>query len=271
MRLRTIIVEDSKELAETVSHLLEHSSADIDLLGIADNLKAAGELIRNEEIDLALLDIQLKEDNVFKLLEELKAEDRINFDIVFITAHSSFENAVRAIQYACIDFISKPVSQEVLDTCLAKVTERAENRQPKDQRVDVLLEMLSSNFSKPESISVALPRGVIEVVAMEDIAYLQADANTCVFHLNNDNHLHSTRSLGSYARLLESHPDFMQISRELIVNLLQIKRYDHRNKSLSLKNGVTLSASHRYSKYLKQKLNDLNLPGSGKGLFGFMK
>jgi len=260
MSLKTIIVEDSNQIIQTIELLLANVDVTTKVLGKANTLDKARALFESIEVDLAILDIQLKESTIFELLKEFKNNRKISFDIIFITAHSSFENAVRAIEYACLDFITKPISQEALNNALFKVMERRNSRPSEEERVNVLLQLLQNKFNKPSCISIALPKGIIEVIDIDNITHIEADKNTSLIQLAENQNLHSIKALSHYAKLLETHPDFMQISRDTLVNLHQIKRYNHRDKSIQLKNGNSILASHRYSKHLKQKLADLSIP-----------
>ncbi len=270
MKLNTIIVEDSEQITETIELLLEQSTTPTNILGKAQTIKEASQLIAHSDIDLAILDIQLREGNIFSLLEDLKKKDNISFDIIFITAHSSFENAVKAIEFACLDFITKPISQDSLNKALQKVAKRHESNTHEKDRIELLLELIQNNLDKPKSISIALPRGIIEIIELHEVTYFEADGSTSLIQFSSTKKLHSTKPLSHYSKLLDTHPDFMQISRDMLVNLHQIKRYNHRDKTITLKNDLAIIASHRYSKYLKQKLSELSIP-TKSGILDFLK
>ena len=172
MKLNTIIVEDSEQITETIELLLEQSTTPTNILGKAQTIKEASQLIAHSDIDLAILDIQLREGNIFSLLEDLKKKDNISFDIIFITAHSSFENAVKAIEFACLDFITKPISQDSLNKALQKVAKRHESNTHEKDRIELLLELIQNNLDKPKSISIALPRGIIEIIELHEVCLL---------------------------------------------------------------------------------------------------
>lgn len=260
MDLKTVIIEDSDPIIRTIELLLSNADTSTQVIGKATDLDEARSLFESHEIDLAILDIQLRGATIFELLEELKDKDQITFDIIFITAHSSFEYAVKAIEYACLDFITKPISQKALNKALYKVSERRSINSYEEERVKVLLQLIQNRLDKPKCMSIALPKGVIEVIDLNTITHIEADAGTSIIYLEKEDRLHSVKALSHYSKLLETHPDFMQISRDMLVNLYQIKRYNHRDKSLKLKNKKTILASHRYSKHLKQRLSNLSNP-----------
>ncbi len=253
MGLKIAIVEDSQENIETLQYFIDRCDTPIELLGTAKTLAEAEVLLTSQPVDLALLDIQLKENNIFELLDKFNRERSISFDIIFVTAHSSFEYATKAIQYACLNYITKPVSEKELHEALQKAYER-KGQGDNSAQLNLLLEIIQGNIKSPKSISINMPKGVIEIVDLEEIKYIEADGSTSYLHLPTDKRLHSVKSLAHYSSLLELNNEFMMISRQCLVNLPHVKRYDHREKVLTLKSGETLIVSHRYSKQLKQKL-----------------
>lgn len=252
-KLNAVIVEDVHENIETLAFLLNESNYDVDVIGTADNLTDAKSLLLNKShaIDIAFLDIQLKEGVIFEVLDQLLRMSSINYDVVFVTAHTNFEYATKAIQFACLDYITKPISSEALEVCLEKTIQNKIRSNSSDTQIQYLIDLMKENATAPKSMSIALTKGVIELVELSQVNYLKADENTCIVHRLNEEPLHSTKSFSHYIDLLSHHPDFVQVSRNTLVNVTQVKRYDHREKLIFLKNGEKTYASHRYSKYFK--------------------
>ena len=173
--LKIVIVEDVHDNIESLMNLLTESKYEYEILAIADNLADAKVALENPNIDVAFLDIQLKDGMIFSLLDELKKGSGLGFELVFTTAFSNFEMAVKAIQFACLDYLTKPLQQERLNEVLAKIAIKKNNNTPNDQ-LNILLEAVKQNFQYPQSISVALSKGVFEIVSIENIQYLQADS-----------------------------------------------------------------------------------------------
>ena len=192
-----------------------------------------------------------------------------DFEIVFITAFSNFEMAIKAIQFACLDYITKPIQQTRLNQVLRKIADQ-KFAGIQNQQLGILLEAVKGNFSFPKSISVTRAKGVIEIIDIDEIHYFKADKNTCILYLTNNKKLHSVKTFAYYLELFNNHPDFMQISRSHLVNKNKVKRYNHRNKELLLGNAERLVVSHRMSNMVKEVLSNSNSSfGSLKEIFGF--
>jgi len=256
MKLRVGIVEDSVENIDTLKYLLDQSSRDIEIVGEAKTLDEARELFA-EALDIAFLDIQLKEGTIFEVLEEWHTSRRILPQIIFTTAHGSFDYAAKAIRFAALDFLTKPLDLEELNMALDRVKVRPQMHSGTDLReeqVGFLLDLLRGNMQSPGSIGIVLSKGVLEFVDLEEILYFQADEGTCKVKTLNGHSYHSTKHLGYYIDLLLGNKEFVQISKGCLVNTDHLKRYNHRDKALVMKNGEALIASHRFSKVLRKSL-----------------
>ena len=196
-----------------------------------------------------------------------------SFESIFVTAHGSFENATRAIRFACLDFITKPVDRAALDQALERAREKMEDLRSAAEPADAsgqmafLLELLKGEGT-PDSIGIVLPKGVIEFVKLKEIAFLKADESVCEISFG-DRSIRSTKSFGYYLDLLSGHSAFVQIAKGCLVNASRLKRYDHRERILTLDNGETLTASHRFARTLRKQLASIG-PAEG-GLLGRLR
>ena len=271
MRLRAVIVEDSAENIETLRHLLDRLGS-VEVIGEARDLKSARELLAQPDFDVAFLDIQLKEGTVFEVLDDLVKEGPLGFEAVFVTAHGSFENATQAIRFAALDFVTKPVDEAALSTVVEKAMAKRE-AQSGDGRLGFLLELLRTEQA-PDAIGVVLPKGVIEFVKLDDVAWFKADESVCDIGMADGSKYRSTKPFGHYLDLLSGHNAFVQIAKGSLVNTRRLKRYDHRERMLTLDSGETLMASVRYARTLRKQLAGLGAGGGGnlldrlKGLLG---
>ena len=113
MHYNCLIVDDEKELAEATSEYLN-------LFDVKTyNVSTANECLdffKNNDADLILLDINLKEDSGFNLCKKLR--EIIHVPILFISARQSDDDVIVALNIGGDDYIKKPYNLNVL---LAKV------------------------------------------------------------------------------------------------------------------------------------------------------
>ncbi len=124
-----LIADDEKNILASVARLfdLEGHRA----LAARDGEEALV-LLRREEIDLVILDLQMPRRDGFSVLEEMK---RLGLEapVIVLTGHGSIEKAVLAVKQGALDFIEKPPDPERLmlsaRNALALGNLRRENRE----------------------------------------------------------------------------------------------------------------------------------------------
>jgi len=100
----TAILVDDERLArkELRSMLAEHEI--IDVVGEAETVAQAAELVRAKKPDVVFLDIQLPGETGFDLLEKISPACRI----IFVTAFDAY--AIRAFEVNALDYLLKPIN-----------------------------------------------------------------------------------------------------------------------------------------------------------------
>mgnify|MGYP000809924651 CR=1 FL=1 len=103
--MRTIlIIEDDKELAEEVRDLLLACKYDVLL---ADSKKEAVIQIKNNLVDLCLMDIHLPDGNGFDICHEVK-ERRPDTAVIFLTANDMESDMLKGFELGADDYVTKP-------------------------------------------------------------------------------------------------------------------------------------------------------------------
>lgn len=262
MKLNIAIVEDSQENIDTLKYLLEKSEVELNVVGIAKTTSEAALLLSRPDIDLAFLDIQLKEGTIFNVLEDIVKSKTLDFEMVFVTAHGSYENALKAIQYACLDFINKPIDKDELLAAVDKVAGKKQTAPSDNSQVKYLLELIGNNVQQPKDLGIILSKGVIEFVPLDRIQHFEADQSICRVFLEDGKKLTSAKHLGYYIQLLSDNADFIQSSKSHLINFDKIKQYDHRERTIKFSNGEHLIASHRFSKDVRKNILERQNKGS---------
>ena len=271
--IQSIIVEDIPANREVLKKLLAEQCPNVSILGEAETIEEAENLIKKTNPRLVFLDIELKQTTGFDLLKKLHREGSINFETIFFTAHGTYDNATRAIKYSALDFLTKPLDPEKLRHAVEKASKKLNQKQHNAQ-IELLLETLKSPSAKTNRIAFHLLKGIIEFVKVDDIVYLEADQNVSYVYLQNGSKLNAMRNLGHYSKLLVSDYSFFPISHSIVVNLDYVKRYNHSELTVSLTNGKHLFASRRGGQDFKRYLNEnrKNFGGiQGNGLRGVFK
>lgn len=102
--LKVFIVDDEFQSRNILCRMLSEDFPDIFISGQSDNVKDAIEGIRKHKPDLLFLDVEMRDETGFDLLQKL--EER-KFQLIFITAHNEY--ALRAFRFNALDYLLKPI------------------------------------------------------------------------------------------------------------------------------------------------------------------
>ena len=112
----TAIVVDDERLArkELRSMLAEHEI--VDVVGEAESVTQAAELVHANKPDVIFLDIQLPGETGFDLLEKISQPCKI----IFVTAFYAY--AIRAFEVNALDYLLKPINPARLAQAIERLT-----------------------------------------------------------------------------------------------------------------------------------------------------
>src|ERR1700689_1354699 len=100
-----LIVDDEPDLCELLSITLQRMDLNP---RAANNVAAAQRLLKTEQFDLCLTDMQLPDGDGLELVSWIQKHSP-NVPVAVITAHGNMEIAVRALKAGAYDFVSKPL------------------------------------------------------------------------------------------------------------------------------------------------------------------
>ncbi len=239
MNLTSIIVDDERLARRELRSLLDEFEG-ISIIGEAENLTEAINLIQSNKPDVVFLDIHLSGENGFDLLEEVEK----NFKLIFVTAFDEF--AIRAFEINALDYLLKPVNPERL----AKTLERLLETEDKPEVIVRKLEYEDRLF-----IEIGERSGFLKISSIKCIC---ADGDyTHVFTADGKRHL-VTKPLKEWEdRLPEKY--FVRIHRSTIINLEFIEKVEtwfSRSYQIYLREmKEPLTVSRRYAAQLKLRFS----------------
>ena len=206
------------------------------MVGEASNIKEALILIRNNQLDLVFLDVEMPRGNAFDLLEQVGEQD---FETVFVTAYDQY--AMDALNTHASYYVLKPVAIDEL----IKAVDYVINLREKESALhnNVLSAKVGDISGK---ITIPVQDG-FEVVATKDILYCRADDNyTNVFFVNGKKKLVS-KTLKYYEEALLN-SGFARVHKSYLVNVNEITSYKKgKGGSVVLSSGkpIMVSASQK--------------------------
>lgn len=118
--MRLLIVEDEKELLESVAEGLRLSGYAVDT---ARDGAEAEDLFWSETYDLIVLDINLPKIDGFTLLKEIREEDK-QVNVIMLTARTQVADRVKGLDLGANDYLIKPFHFDELEARIRSLLRR---------------------------------------------------------------------------------------------------------------------------------------------------
>ncbi len=240
-----IIVDDEQNLVDYLADKLARLWPELEVLGTANNGRQALALVKEEQPDVAFLDIHMPGLSGLQIAEALPQDTKV----VFVTAFDQF--AVEAFERSAVDYLLKPVSDSRLQTCISRL--KTMDRQNREELVKLLKGLVPQEQNYLRWIRTGLD-DTTHLVSTDEVVYFKADQKyTSVFTPTNEYLVRKS------IKDLEDELDpaqFWRIHRGMIVRVDQIEsaRRDLRGRyTLTLRErDETLRSSATYGHLFKQ-------------------
>src|SRR5262245_55677657 len=116
---RLAVIDDDP----TVQLILERAFAGSDVaLTCADSAASGWELIRRENPDVVVLDVQLPDMSGLELFQRVQAHDAA-LPVVFITSSGESATVIQAMQMGAFDYLQKPLDLPMVREVIARAAE----------------------------------------------------------------------------------------------------------------------------------------------------
>lgn len=234
-KLTVIVVEDEAPARRRICRFVEKHEQ-LQLLSSAASGAEARQLLAQQQPDLLLLDIELKDENVFELIQDLPRS--YAGKIIFITAYDHY--AVKAFEVFALDYILKPFSEKRL---LEAIERRLQRKKGNDVQT---VQENPAAFQGLEDKLQIMEGKTQHFFDAENIVWIQAQDYYCAFHLSDG----SSQLLRISLKTLEGQlpADFLRINRSEMINLrhVQRKRNLKREEEYWLTNGRSFIRTKGY-------------------------
>ena len=236
MKLNSIIVEDEETSREILRNYLKKYCPNVNILGEASNVEEALVLIRNNDLDLVFLDVEMPYGNAFDLLDKV---GDVDFETVFVTAYNNY--AVEALNAHASYYLMKPISIDELIKAVDYVTEiKTKEEALQDQVLVPKTNAVSGKITIPQQDG-------FEIINTADILYCKADDNYTEIYLNTNKKKVVSKTLKYFEDALND-TNFARVHKSYLVNVNEIVKYvKGKGGSVVLSNGkqVMVSASKK--------------------------
>lgn len=236
--IRTVIIEDEVNSQDLLRQMLTEYCEGVEVLGVADDVASGIELIRKVNPDVIFLDVEMPGGNGFDILNTFST---LSFKIIFVTGYSHY--AIKAIKYAALDYLLKPINLKELRLTIQKIKETIPSYMTS---LEFLKNQLENTTEANEITKIVISDNRShKVVELEDVIYLEAERTYVTFYLTDNRKYVATNPLNYYKDLL---PDtfFFRIHKSYLINCRKVLRLDAgRGGSVHLQEGAALPIAFR--------------------------
>lgn len=197
----------------------------------AKNAKETLETLRKEQISLAILDINLGEDEQDGISIGQQIKDRYAVPFIYVTAYDNSEVINRAVATTPYSYLTKPFKNvDLIASVEVAIRQSGKKHIPK---ISV----------KDGDYTTELP--------INEINYIESDGNYLLFHTNKQTYT----SRSTLRQVLEelSESTFVQVHRAYVVNKTKIEKFDR--KTVIIRN-TEIPVSKNYLEGITKGLYD---------------
>lgn len=238
--IRAILIDDEPLARDIVKYYLsQHPEIEI-VAECSDGFEGL-KAISQHRPDLIFLDIQMPKINGFEMLELVDDPPAV----IFTTAFDEY--AIKAFEVNAVDYLLKPIEQDRFDTAMKKLPAKLKQGDITSE----LLESVSANPAQHNRV-VVKTNGVIKIIPVDDIHYLEADDDQVKLS-TKEGVYYKNKTMSFFERTLDS-AQFIRIHRSYLINLAQVSRIELKEKDsyiVLLKSDIWLPVSK--TGYIKLK------------------
>ena len=228
--MNILIVENEKPAAEKLVRLLMKIDKSITILGIVETVEESINRIQEKPLpDLILMDIQLDDGLCFEIFETTN----VDIPVIFTTAYDEY--TLKAFKVNSIDYLLKPIDEELLRSALAKFMKLYADKDPFKRDFKQLLYEFRNQYKSRFLIKIGEK---YRSVTAADISYFYINERSVFLSDNNGKDYGVDYSLEQLQTLLDPRK-FFRINRECIINIEAISlmySFSSSRLQLTLKN-----------------------------------
>jgi two-component system LytT family response regulator len=248
--LRIVIIDDETNTWKVTTTILRTKLNNVQVVGMAENVKSGIEMIHLQKPDIVLLDIQMPDGTGFDLLKQIK---EIDFKVIFITAFHEY--AVKAFKFSALDYLLKPINSKELINAIKRVEETIQMKNI-NPNLNAFNENMSSKSKESKKIILKTSDNIY-LVPVKEIIRCEADVNYTRFFLEDGRKLFVSKTLKEYEELLGEF-GFMRVHQSHLINTDFMERYQKaEGGSVVMKDETIIPVALRKRDALLKLLEDM--------------
>ena len=229
MKLRCVVVDDSSIQRLSIIKMINENDS-LTLLAENKNALETRNGLKDLDVDLIFLDIEMPVINGFELLDLLKNKPQI----IFITGKTEY--AMKAFDYDATDYLHKPITPERFNIAVKKAEDQYKLR---NEGIEEEYIFVKSNLKK---IKVSV-NSILWIEALGDYVKIVTTTDSIVV----------LSTMKSFSEILDQY-SFLRIHKSYIVNLTKVTRFNSKFVEI---NNHELPLSRNKKKLLAEELQKI--------------
>lgn len=245
--IRAVIIDDEINNQELISNLLKSYAENVQVVGMANSVETAYKTINEHNPDLIFLDIQMPDGTGFDLLKKF---EKINFKIIFVTAHQEF--AIEAFKYSALDYILKPLAPANLLAAVKKMEDTMSS-----EELNLKLKTLLNNIAEPIKNKKKIVLKTMEriySVDLDDIIRFESDGGYTKVYLVDGKRIMVSKTMKEYDDLLMD-AGFLRVHHSHLINMNHLFCFEKAEGHVVMKDDSIVPVSNRKKDHLMELLN----------------
>jgi PAS domain S-box-containing protein len=144
MDKKLLLVDDEEGIRKVLGIALSDSGYTV---FTAENGEDALTIFRKETPPIVLTDIKMPGMDGIELLQKIKHENP-DTEVIMITGHGDMDLAIQSLKYQAIDFVTKPINDDVLEIALNRANEKIRMRRQLREYTENLETMVREKSAK---------------------------------------------------------------------------------------------------------------------------
>lgn len=243
-----IIIDDEFDARRVLRKYMERYFPDFVIVGEADNVERAVNLLNQVQADIVFLDINLGDGTGFDVLDTVDAKPGA---IIFTTAFDQY--ALKAFNYHALDYLLKPIEPDSFVNAVERILSMSKKEKVSNIDMTSLLKSLGQSDRK---LGIPTSEG-LKFILLERIVMFVADASYCSVFLDDRSEIVVSKPLKFFSDKLESMSTFLRPHKSYIINVHFIEEYIKEDGgSLKLSNGKLIPISRQKKDEILKELNN---------------
>lgn len=197
---KILIVDDEVNLRKLLSVVLEKENYQVFL---AEDGEQALNIIKQQPLDLVLMDIRMPKINGLEALKEIKTIDE-KIPVILMTAYAGVATAVEALKLGAFDYIVKPFDLNDLRSLIRKtlaLKTLRHSEQPAVNPIELPNDNNNEKILTNSPIMMELCRNIAKVSQTNASVLITGESGTGKELVAKAIHYHSGRSTGSFIKV----------------------------------------------------------------------